>query len=278
MSNAAATLDAARTATDTRRAAIRAAGTGFSLGRMLAVMRKELRSYFAFPLVYVLSGVFLVLAGYYAYTDLVFFVTIAFAHDIMQNYWQLLFSDIRLCMLLTLPFITMRLFAEERKLGTIELLYTYPLRDGEVLGGKYLASVAIFFMILVLTMVYPIFLYSVHSFPLFPLVAGYLGLLLLGCAFIACGVFISSLCESQVMAGMGTIVLLLLFWILNWNEAAFNNSYLELLRAFSLFDQFGSFAKGVIDLDHVTYFVFFIAFFLFLTQRSMEARKWTGRR
>src|SRR6267378_2387376 len=151
--------DAARSATDTRRAAIRAAGTGFSIGRMLAVTRKELRSYFAFPLVYVLSGVFLVLAGYYAYTDLVFFVTIAFAHDIMQNYWSLLFTDIRLCLLLTLPFITMRLFAEERKLGTIELLYTYPLRDGEVLGGKYLASVAIFFMMLVLTMLYPIFLH-----------------------------------------------------------------------------------------------------------------------
>src|SRR5713101_330972 len=270
--------DAARSATDTRRAAIRAAGTGFSVGRMLAVTRKELRSYFAFPLVYVLSGVFLVLAGYYAYTDLVFFVTIAFAHDIMQNYWSLLFSDIRLCLLLTLPFITMRLFAEERKLGTIELLYTYPLRDGEILGGKYLASVAIFFMMLVLTTLYPIFLYSVHSFPLFPLAAGYLGLFLMGCAFIACGVFISSLCESQVMAGMGTITLLLFFWILNWNEAAFTNSWLELLRAFSLFDQFGSFAKGVIDLDHVTYFIFFIAFFLFLTQRSMEARKWTGRR
>src|SRR5713226_7343980 len=137
--------DAARSATDTRRAAIRAAGTGFSVGRMLAVTRKELRSYFAFPLVYVLSGIFLVLAGYYAYTDLVYFVTIAFARDIMQNYWNLLFTDIRLCLLLTLPFITMRLFAEERKLGTVELLYTYPLLDGEVLGGKFLASVAIFF-------------------------------------------------------------------------------------------------------------------------------------
>jgi ABC-2 type transport system permease protein len=91
-------------------------------------------------------------------------------------------------------------------------------------------------------------------------------------------VFISSLCESQVMAGMGTITLLLFFWILNWNEAAFTNKWLELLRAFSLFDQFGGFAKGVIDLDHVTYFVFFIVFFLFMTQRSMEARKWTGRR
>src|SRR5260221_5178031 len=136
MSNGAATLDVAGAATESRRAAIRSAGTGFSIGRMFAVTRKELRSYFAFPLVYVLSGVFLGFAGYYAYTDLGFFVTIAFAKDIIQNYLSLLFSDIRLCLLLTLPFITMRLFAEERKLGTIELLYNYPLRDGEILGGK----------------------------------------------------------------------------------------------------------------------------------------------
>src|SRR5579863_1398244 len=180
MSNGAATLEAAHSATATRRAAIRAAGTGFSIGRMLAVTRKELRSYFAFPLVYVLSGAFLVLAGYYAYTDLVFFVTIAFAKDIIQNYWSLLFTDIRLCMLLTLPFITMRLFAEERKLGTIELLYTYPLRDGEILGGKYLASVAIFVMMLALTTLYPIYIYSIHWFPRFPMGAGYVRLFLLG--------------------------------------------------------------------------------------------------
>ena len=82
----------------------------------------------------------------------------------------------------------------------------------------------------------------------------------------------------KVMAGMGTILPLLFFWILNWNEAAFTNSWLELVRSFSLFDQFGGFAKGVIDLAHVTYFIFFIVFFLFLTQRSMEARKWMGRR
>jgi ABC-2 type transport system permease protein len=278
MADGAAAMEVAGAATESRRAAIRAAGTGFSVGRMLAVTRKELRSYFAFPLVYVLSGVFLILAGYYAYTDLVYFVTIAFAQDIIQNYWSLLVTDIRLCMLLTLPFITMRLFAEERKLGTIELLYTYPLRDGEILGGKYLASVAIFVMMLALTLLYPVYIYSIHWFPLFPLFAGYLGLLLMGCAFVAFGIFISSLCESQVMAGMGTVLPLLFFWILNWNEAAFTNSWLEVVRKFSLFDQFGGFAKGVIDLDHVTYFIFFTMFFLFLTQRSMEARKWAGRR
>ncbi len=250
----------------------------FSVGGMFAVMRKELRSYFFFPLIYVLCGIFLVLAGYYAYTDLVFFVTISFARDIIQNYWQLLFSDLRLCLLLTVPFITMRLFAEERKLGTMELLYTYPLRDGEILGGKFLASAVILLMMLVLTLLYPAYTYAIHPFPLFPLFAGYLGLFLIGCSFLACGVFISSLCESQVLAGIGTVVLLLLFWILNWNEAAVQSGALGALRMVSLFDQFSAFAKGVIDVYHVTYFIFFTTFFLYLTLRSMEARKWTGRR
>lgn len=274
MANGAATLDASPSV-----ATLGTLRTGFSVARMMAVARKELRSYFAFPLVYILGGIFLMLAGYYAYTDLVFFVTIAFSHDIIQNYWQLFFSDLATrCTLLTIPFVTMRLFAEERRLGTVELLYTYPLRDGEILGGKFLASVVIFTIILALTIVYPAYIYSIHAYPLFPLAAGYLGLFLLGCAFIACGIFISSLCESTVIAGVGTIVLLLFFWIANWNEAAVEMTVMDAVRMVSLFDQFSGFAKGVIDLYHVTYFIFFTAFFLYLTLRSMEARKWTGRR
>lgn len=251
---------------------------GFSLRRMLAVASKELLSYFAFPLVYVVSGIFLMLAGYYAYTDLVFFATVSFSRNIIQNYWQLVFVDLRLCLTLTLPFITMRLFAEERKLGTIELLYTYPLRDGEILGGKFLASLVILFMMLSLTLPYPVYVYLIRPFPLAPLLAGYLGLLLIGFAFIACGVFISSLCESQVVAGISTLVVLLMLWILNWNEAAFPAGALHAIRMVSLFDQFDPFAKGVIDLYHVTYFILFATFFLYLTLRSMEARKWAGRR
>ncbi|HUA34570.1 MAG TPA: ABC transporter permease subunit [Candidatus Binataceae bacterium] len=278
MSNGAATLEAARAAGDTRRAATAVARTGFSFGRMLAVTRKELRTYFAFPLVYIVSGIFALLGGWYAWTDLNFFITIAFGKDIIQNYWSLLFTDLRLLFILTLPFITMRSFAEERRLGTVELLYTYPLRDGEILGGKFLASAVIFLLMLALTVLYPALLYAIHHFPLFPLVAGYLGLVLLGFSFLAFGLFISSLCESQVVAGIATIALLLFLWILNWNEAGFETGTIDIIRRFSLFDQFGGFAKGVIDLDHVSYFVFFIIFFMFLTLRSMEARKWTGRR
>jgi ABC-2 type transport system permease protein len=260
------------------RAATGTARTGFSIGRTSAVMRKELRSYFAFPLVYIISGIFVMLSGFYAYTDLKFFTTISFGRDIIQNYWQMLFTDIRLCLLLTLPFITMRQFAEERKLGTVELLYTYPLRDSEILGGKFLASVVIFLMMLALTLVYPFFIYSIHAYAVFPVVSGYVGLLLLGCSFIALGLFVSSLCESQVIAGIATIVPLLFLWIINWNESAFQSGTLDTLRMFSLFDQFNGFAKGFVDLYSLTYFGFLILFFMFLTLRSMEARKWTGRR
>jgi ABC-2 type transport system permease protein len=278
MAHGAATIDIATAAGESARTARRGSRAGSSMGRMLAVARKELRSYFAFPLVYILSAIFLLLAGYYFYTDLVFFVTMSFAQDIIQNFWQLLFGDIRLCLLLTLPFITMRLFAEERKLGTVELLYTYPLRDSEIFWGKFVASMAIFLMMLVLTLLYPVYLYGIHRFPLMPLVAGYLGLVLIGCSFIACGIFISSLCESQVVAGVSTMALLLFFWILNWNEASFESGLGVVVRALSLFDHFEPFARGVIDTWQVVFFAFFITFFNFLTLRSMEARKWTGRR
>jgi ABC-2 type transport system permease protein len=245
---------------------------------MFAVMRKELRSYFAFPLVYVISGIFLMLSGWYAYTDLKFFTTISFTKDIIQNYWSMLLTDILRGLLMTMPFLTMRQFAEERRLGTVELLYTYPLRDSEILGGKFLASAVIFLMMLSLTLLYPAYIYSIHSYALFPLFAGYFGLALVGCAFIAAGLFISSLCESQVIAGIATIVFLFALYIVNWNESAFESGTLDFLRMLSLFDQFNGFAKGVVELYSLTYFVFFITFFLFLTLRSMEARKWTGRR
>jgi ABC-2 type transport system permease protein len=276
MTDSAATMEVSAAAHPS--ASLGVARTGFSISRMMAVMRKELRSYFAFPLIYIISGIFVLLSGWYAYTDLTFFTTISFSRDIIQNYWQLLLTDIRLGLLLTLPFITMRQFAEERKLGTVELLYTYPLRDGEILGGKFLASMVIFLLMLSLTLLYPAFIYWIHAYALFPVLSGYLGLILMGSAFIAFGLFVSSLCESQVIAGIATIVPLLFLWIMNWNEAAFQSGTLDALRMFSLFDQFNGFAKGFIDLYSLTYFIFLVAFFMYLTLRSMEARKWTGRR
>ena len=246
--------------------------------RMLALFRKELVSYLVSPLFYVVAAVFLCLSGYYFYTDLIFFVTFGFGMNILENFWGLLLVDLRLVMLLSIPLLTMRLFAEEKKLGTIELLLTYPLRDGEIFVAKFAACATVFAVMLAGTLLYPIYIYMLQPFPLAPLVSGYLGLFLLGLSFIACGVFVSSLTESQVVAGMATIGILLLFWILSWNEAATSPGLLRVLVRVSMFDHFQTFARGAIDVQDVAYFLSFIGFFSFLTLRVLEARQWRGRR
>jgi ABC-2 type transport system permease protein len=244
----------------------------------LALFRKELVSYFVSPLFYVVAAVFLCLSGYYFYTDLIFFVTFGFGMNILENFWQLLLIDLRLVMLLSMPLLTMRLFAEEKKLGTIELLLTYPVRDGELLLAKFSACAVVCAIMLAGTLLYPIYVHALQPFPWVPLIAGYLGLFLLGLSFIACGVFVSSLTESQVVAGMATIGILLLFWILSWNEAATSPGLLRVLVQVSMFDHFQNFAHGVIDAQDFAYFLSFIGFFSFLTLRVLESRKWRGRR
>jgi len=244
----------------------------------LALFRKELLSYFVSPLFYVVAAVFLCLSGYYFYTDLIFFVTFGFGMNILENFWQLLLVDLRLVMLLSIPLLTMRLFAEEKKLGTIELLLTYPVRDDEVFFAKFSACAVVFAIMLAGTLLYPIYISILQPFPWVPLIAGYLGLFLLGLSFIACGVFVSSLTESQVVAGMATMGILLLFWIVSWNEAATSPGLLRVLIRVSMFDHFQTFAHGVIDAQDLSYFLSFIGFFGFLTLRVLESRKWRGRR
>jgi ABC-2 type transport system permease protein len=240
--------------------------------------KKELRTYFVSPLFYIVSAVFLCLCGYHFYTDLYYFVQFGFGQNILANMFQLLFVDMRLFMLFTLPLLTMRLLAEERKLGTIELLYTYPLRDGEILAGKLLACLTIFTIMLSGTILYPIYLYSIAPYDWTPVTAGYLGLFLLGLVFIACGLFVSSTTESQVVAGAVTVGLLFLLWAMSWNEAATTDQVAQIVKAFSLFDHFFNFMQGVIDSGDVAFYLFFTALFMVLTLRSMESRRWRGRR
>ena len=245
---------------------------------VVAVFRKELRTYFFSPLIWVVGAAFLGLCGYYFYTDLLHFVTFGFGINIMENFWQLLFLDIRKFLLFCVPFITMGLFAAERRLGTIELLLTYPLRDGEIFLGKFFAALVAVMALLAPTLLYPFFLYSVQPYPLLQVFTGYLGLLLLSVAFVACGIFISALTESQVVAGVVTGGILFSLWALSWNEAALNPESLQVIRAISMFDHFHGFAVGVIDVRDVAYFVFTVLLFCHLTFRALEARTWRGRR
>jgi ABC-2 type transport system permease protein len=243
--------------------------------KFLVVCRRELRSYFGSYIAYVLLAVFLLLSGYFFYTNLVFFVLFG-GYMLPTGLWQFVFLDMRLCLMLILPLLTMRLFAEERKLGTIELLWTYPVGDGAIVMGKFAACWILLLVMLLPTVAGPAIFYAFYHFDVGPLVAAYLGIVLLGTAFITCGLFMSSLSENQVVSAMATYGILVFFWFLTWNEEAANQRFINVLLRLSLFDHFYNFSRGVIDTQDVVFFVLFVGFFLFLTLQSLGARKWRG--
>jgi len=243
---------------------------------MMAVVRKELVTYFSSLLAYVAIALFLGVTGFYFYTNLAFFLMNG-GYDLVRGLWQYQFHDMRQVMLVLLPLLTMRLFAEERRLGTLELLWTYPLRDAEIVLGKYLAALLVLAIMLAGTVLYPLLLVASHAeVAAGPLVAGYLGLFLLGAAFLACGTLISSLTESQVLAAAVTYSTLLLFWMITWNEFAVGAPVLSLLTSFSLFDRFYTFARGGIDTRDVSFLLLFSGVFLVWTILALGSRRWRG--
>lgn len=187
-----------------------------------------------------------------------------------------LFSNMSVILLLLMPLITMRLFAEERRSGTIELLLTYPVRDGAVLVGKFLAALALYALMLALTLLYPLLVFAFTRLEWGPVLTGYVGLLLLGAAFIAAGIFASSLTENQIVAAMTTFGVLLLFWVIGWTADTVGGTGGRILSHLSLIEHFDNFGKGVLDTRDIVYYLSFIALALFLSLRSLEARRWKG--
>ncbi len=243
--------------------------------KCLVICRRELYAFFGSFIAYILIAVFLVLSGYFFYSDLIFFILFG-GFALPTGLWQFVFLDMRLVALLVLPLVTMRLFAEEKKLGTIELLWTYPVRDGEIVAGKFLAAWLFFLIMLLPTAINPLVFYQFYRFDLGPLIAAYAGMLLIGTAFIACGMFVSSLTENQVVSAMVTYGILVFFWFLTWNEEVASQDLVQILLGLSLFDHFYNFARGVIDTRSVAFFLMFIVLFLFLTWQSLVTRKWRG--
>ena len=194
--------------------------------RTWAVFKKELRLYFSSPIAYAVLTIFSLISGWFFYNVFGYYVMASMqaamnpmmARDlsVIEGVLRPLFQNMSVIMLLMMPILTMRLFAEEKKSGTIELLLTYPVRDGEVLLGKYLAALAVFAAMLALTLAYPLIMAWVTPLEWGPLATGYLGLLLQGAAFIAIGILISSLTENQIVAAVATFGTLLIFWVIGW--------------------------------------------------------------
>jgi ABC-2 type transport system permease protein len=170
--------------------------------------------------------------------------------------------------------LTMRLLSEERKLGTAELLFTYPISDWDAILGKYLATVTVLATTLALTLVLPLLLSNFAAPEWGAVVTGYAGLLLLGMAYISVGLFFSSLSENQIVAGVLTFGFSLLVLIIGWLIPFVSAGAARVLSEISILEHFDSFSRGIVDTNDIVYYVNFSVFFLFLCSRVLESNRW----
>ena len=252
--------------------------------KMLAIYKRELKYYFQSVTAYVALGIFLAISGYFFFSLFTYYNLISFQATRNPHLTQSLnltdgllrpfFSNISFILLLVLPLLTMRLLAEEKKQGTFELLLTYPIRDWDAVGGKFLASVTTFAVMLGGTFICPLLIFLLANPEPGPIFTGYLGLFLVGCTFISIGIFFSSLTNNQLVAGVTSFGVALFFLIIGWAMPFVGPRSADVLSQFSLLQHFDGFSKGLINTQDVTYYLFMTLFFLFLTLRSLESTRW----
>ena len=247
------------------------------------IFTKELRSYFVSPIAYLLLTMFAIIFGFFFFVAIKSFVIFGMEQqmrgemmpmNVNEQIIRPLLSNASVIGLFFIPMITMRLFAEEKRSGTIELLTTSPIRDSEIILGKWLAAVAMYVCMLLFTALNFLFLFHYGNPDWKPLAIGYLGLLLQAGCLLAIGTFISTLTRNQIIAGAATFGVCLMLWIFEWVSGFDSSFWAKLLSYLSVTVHFDSFARGVIELKDAVYYVTLIFIGLFLTSRSMESLRW----
>lgn len=246
--------------------------------------KKEIKAYFMSPIAYVVIAVFLVLVGFFFHSLITWFNSQAMQLVRNPNYYQQLninqmvytplFHNISIILLLVIPLLTMRLLAEEKKIKTDELLYTSPISINQIILGKYFASLFVLAVMLLLTGIYSLFTFSYGNPELIPLLCGYLGLFLMGMAFMAIGLFYSSITENQIVAAVLTFGTLLLFWILNWAAFSASGLWKDVLNYLSFFQHFSDITRGILDTTDIVYYLSISFFGLFLSHSVIQSRRW----
>ena len=235
-----------------------------------AVAWKEIQVYFGTPIAYIVGMIFLALTGIFFAAGVVPSENNPFPEATLSNFFQ--WSTIILILLA--PALTMRLLAEEQKLGTIELLLTSPVRDWEIIVGKYAASFAFLVAMLGLTLYYPLLLYIFAEPDLGPIYSGYLGLLLYGAAALAIGMLTSTITSNQIVAGFVAMGIIAALSFVHFSSDLVGGFASVLINEIGLQSHFEDFGRGVIDTKHVVYFLSVTAVFLFLAIRALEFRRW----
>jgi len=257
----------------------------------IAIAKKELNIYFATPIAYVMFTLFVVIGSYFFLRLLGAYESASLQYMRFNNpelmnrlnfqdaIFRNLFGNLGVILIFIVPFLTMRLVAEEKRTKTMELLYTTPVTPAEIVWGKYLAALSILFCTLALTLTYPVLVQVVakdqNGVEWRSVLLGYFGLFLMGAAFMAIGLFISALTESQVVAALVTFVSLLMLWIIGWAAQEAEGTTREVVTYLSSVSHLDSFSRGTLDLKDLTYFVSIVVLGLFATQRSIEAHRWS---
>jgi ABC-2 type transport system permease protein len=247
------------------------------------ICRRELYSYFVSPIAWVLLAIFALLSGYFTYLITGYFVQASLQSqmsgqsapmNLNEQVITPLFSNVAVIGLFLIPLISMRLFAEEKRQGTIELLITSPVHDLEIVMGKWLSAVIMYSALLLVLLIDYSFLFIYGQPDWKPVATGFLGVLLEGACLLALGTFISTTTRNQIVAGAVGFALALLLWILNWTTSFGNSPTVQVLGYLSILSHLDSFTRGVIDSKDVIYYLSMIFIGLFLTTRSLESLRW----
>jgi ABC-2 type transport system permease protein len=257
---------------------------------ILAIYRRELGSYFVSPIAYIVIGLFLVVTGYFFSNILGILVERAAMAQMQAMQGRGAPPDVDVpglvirnfvgvistMLLFLMPMLTMGVYAEERKRGTMEMLMTSPITEFQIVIGKYLALLTLYASMLAPTLVYHLVMgmYSEPPLPWRIVWAGYLGVFLLGAVLLALGSFISSLTENQIVAGVITFVLFLMLWVLDMGVRGLTGAAGEIVKYLSILQHYEEFSQGVIDTSSVIFYLSAILLGLFLTLRSLDSMRW----
>ncbi|MGE5532128.1 MAG: ABC transporter permease subunit [Bacteroidota bacterium] len=232
---------------------------------ILTIAQRELQSYFTSPMGYVAMLFFLGVCG------LIFVLSTAMSTpqaDMTGMFHSMVFLSLLLC-----PVITMGLIAQETNMGTYELLMTRPVHDYEVVIGKFLGALGLYLLIIFITLEFPL-IYGVFGKPDWGLTfSGYIGIILTGMAFLAVGIFSSSLTSNQIAAWLMGSFMLLFFWLIGWLGAGGTSFIGDVAKSISVYENFQDFERGILSGKGIIYFVTLMGFFLFLATRSLESRR-----
>ena len=249
------------------------------------IAMREFSVYFTSPIAYFLLAIFAIISGWFFYNGLAFFLDYSASMaaqggmgaptmNVNQFVIEPLLGNMSIVLLFMVPMITMRLFAEEKRSGTIELLLTSPLKDYHIVIGKWMGALMLYGCMLLVAVVNisVLFIYTTPDWK--PLLVSLLGLLLMGGSMIALGTFLSTLTRNQIVAGALTFGVLLLLWVLNWGSSYDSSTFSRLCEYLAITPHYEQLSRGVIELKDMLYYLSAISLGLFLSKRSLEALRW----